>query len=86
MTTTKRPAPARKPASRTTTTDTDSIAIATVDREIVGSVDESIWRALFDGHFRLAVPCEICGRPLVTLASKMARRGPRCAASAGDSI
>jgi hypothetical protein len=58
VTATKRPAPARKPASRTTT-NTDSIAIATVDHEIVDSVDESIWRALFDGHFRLAVPCEI---------------------------
>jgi hypothetical protein len=31
------------------------------DRLIVDRVDDSIWQALFDGHFRLAVPCESVG-------------------------
>jgi Family of unknown function (DUF6011) len=79
---TQDPAPSTTPLAETkSTATTDEFDF---DRLIVDRVDDSIWRALFDGHFRLAVPCEICGRPLVTLASKMARRGPRCAEKAGD--
>ncbi len=70
-------------------TSTTPIAIADTtddldfDRHVVDSVDESIWQALFDGHFRLAVRCDTCGRWLTASASKRAQRGPRCQAKAG---
>ena len=50
------------------------------DRHIVDRVDESIWTAIYNGQFRLAVPCDICGRWLTAGSSKRAHRGPRCAA------
>lgn len=53
------------------------------DKRVVDQVDASIWRALFDGQFRLAVRCDICGRWLTDGRSKAAHRGPRCAAKVG---
>lgn len=53
------------------------------DRRVVAQVDWSIWRAIFNGEFRLAVQCDRCGRWLTAGASKRAHRGPRCAAKAG---
>ena len=50
------------------------------DRGVVHEVDESIWQALCAGQFRLAVPCDVCGRWLTDERSKRAHRGPRCAA------
>jgi hypothetical protein len=53
-----------------------------LDQGVVDRIDASIWRALFDGHFRLAVKCDLCGRWLTAGASKRAHRGPRCRAKA----
>ena len=50
------------------------------DRRVVDQVDWSIWRAIFNGEFRLAVACDVCGRWLTDGRSKRAHRGPRCAA------
>lgn len=52
------------------------------DRRVVAQVDWTVWRALFDGHFRLAVRCDTCGRGLTANASKKDHWGPRCAAKA----
>ncbi|MGO9156779.1 hypothetical protein [Mycobacterium sp.] len=49
-----------------------------IDEAMVAGVDGSIWQALFDGHFRLAVRCDTCGRWLTANDSKRAQRGPRC--------
>ncbi|MDQ1320599.1 MAG: hypothetical protein QG655_1842 [Actinomycetota bacterium] len=51
-----------------------------LDRLLVG--DKSIWAALFDGEFKLAVPCSRCGRWLTSGASKRHRMGSHCAAKA----
>lgn len=48
------------------------------DQHIVERVDASIWRALYDEHFRLAVKCEGCGRWLTSGLSKRDRLGPHC--------
>lgn len=48
------------------------------DKHIVDRVDESIWRAVYNGHFRLAVRCDRCGRWLTDGHSKRHRLGPRC--------
>lgn len=55
---------------------------ALLDKAIVAEVDKELWAALFDGDFRLAVPCDVCGRWLTAGKSKRAHRGPRCAAKA----
>lgn len=52
------------------------------DRRMLAQVDWSIWRAVFNGHFRLAVRCDTCGRWLAASASKRAGCGPRCAEKA----
>lgn len=52
------------------------------DKSAVDAVDASIWAALFDGQFRLAVRCDTCGRWLTDGRSKANHRGPRCAAKA----
>ena len=49
------------------------------DKRVVAQVDWSIWNAIFEGHFRLAVRCDQCGRWLTAGRSKKAHRGPRCA-------
>jgi hypothetical protein len=33
-----------------------------IDKAVLATVDASLWQALFDGHFRLAVRCDTCGR------------------------
>ncbi len=50
------------------------------DKRVVDQVDWSIWRAIHQGKFRLATPCDVCGRWLTDGRSKRAHRGPRCAA------
>jgi hypothetical protein len=67
---------ADKPKSRATATEFD------YDKHVVDRVDDSLWRAVFDGHFRIAVRCDVCGRWLTEGTSKRAFRGPRCAAKA----
>jgi hypothetical protein len=73
----------------TTTTDThhgtdpvESIRCADlqVDLRLLGGPEGDVWAALFDGRFRLAVPCSRCGRWLTAGASKSAGIGPHCAA------
>ena len=77
--------PARA-TSATTTVATGKSTAATedfdYDKRVVAQVDWSIWNAIFNGQFRLAVPCDVCGRWLTAGASKRAHRGPRCAAKA----
>lgn len=49
------------------------------DKTVVDQVDSSIWRAVYNGHFRLAVQCQRCGRWLTDGRSKRNHMGPRCA-------
>jgi hypothetical protein len=65
-----------------TTQSTPTATEFDYDRHIVDSVDDSLWRAIFDGHFRLAVRCKVCQRWLVDGRSKRAQCGPRCASKA----
>jgi hypothetical protein len=55
------------------------------DKQVVDGVGRSLWVALFNGAFRLAVQCDTCGRWLTSTTSKRAHRGPRCAAKVGES-
>jgi len=75
----KRPAPRQgnRPSSDTTNA-AKSTAELHDERHLVG--DASIWEALFDGKFRLAVQCDTCGRWLTSGASRRAHRGPVCRA------
>jgi hypothetical protein len=52
------------------------------DRRVVGQVDWSIWRAIYNGEFRLACRCRRCGRWLTDGTSKRRHFGPTCAAKA----
>lgn len=86
----KRPAP---PQNRPLREDTPSGGKSTpdvgdfdFDKSVVARVDESIWAALFDGHFRLAVKCDTCGRWLTSGASKRAHRGPVCRKRAAKAV
>lgn len=54
------------------------------DRRVVDQVDTSIWRAVYNGEFRLAVRCKCCQRWLTDGRSKRAHLGPRCAAKVVD--
>lgn len=80
----KRPAPTDRPSPKHRTNgypnDSGLPSELEVDQAVVG--DASIWEALFNGQFRLAVQCDACGRWLTAGASKRAHRGPRCAARA----
>lgn len=86
--TSRKPAPPQDRPSRNTTNTPESTATEVTefdfDRHIVDSVDESIWRAVYNGEFRLAVRCDVCGRWLTDGRSKRAHRGPRCAERAAD--
>ena len=83
MTQTRRRPGSEARATSTTATVANTILAAdsAVDRALIGQ-DASIWQALFDGQFRLAVKCDVCGRWLTASSSKRAHRGPRCAAKA----
>ena len=85
----RRPGTKSRATSTTSTLFPQSTAAAKADfdydRHIVDRVDESIWAASFDGHFRLAVRCDICGRWLTATTAKKAHRGPRCARKAVSS-
>ena len=50
------------------------------DKALLQGVDGGIWAAIFDGKFKLAVRCEVCGRWLTAAKSKNNGRGPSCAA------
>lgn len=82
MTARKRPAPAQDRPIRDTISASEYIRPAArdavLDGRLVASADDSIWQALFDGRFRLAVRCDTCGRWLTAYRSKQAGRGPRC--------
>lgn len=52
------------------------------DQQVVAQVDFSIWRAVYNGQFRLAVRCDRCGRWLTHGISKRNHLGPRCATKA----
>jgi hypothetical protein len=86
----KRRAPEGVPALSTPPSDcSDSTANDDdfdFDKRVVSQVDWSIWRAMYNGEFRLAVRCDICGRWLTDGRSKRAQRGPRCAASAAGAV
>lgn len=89
MTKSRRPAPATETGSHVTATNESKSTAAEItefdfDRHIVDSVDQSIWRAVYNGEFRLAVRCDVCGRWLTDGRSKRAHRGPRCASKAAD--
>lgn len=51
-------------------------------RGIVDATEHSLWLDLLNGRFKLAMPCEVCGRWLTAHKSKAAGRGPSCAARA----
>ena len=60
----------------------NALATFGLDGQLNSPEDASIWEALFDGQFRLASRCDVCGRWLTASASKRVHRGPRCAAKA----
>lgn len=85
MRTSRKPAPPQdRPSGKdiTTAKDTADAADFAFDRHIVDRVDESIWRAIYNGEFRLGVPCERCGRWLYQGRSKKRGMGEHCAAKA----
>ncbi len=51
-------------------------------RGIVDAAERGIWLDLMNGRYKLALPCEVCGRWLTAHKSKAAGRGPSCAARA----
>lgn len=71
-------------ATSTTTTvatqDDNRRSDIELDLALLGGTNADIWAALFDGRFRLAVPCKRCGRWLTSGASKTAGIGSHCAA------
>jgi hypothetical protein len=71
------------PALSTTRLVTHKVADVTdefdFDKRIVDRVDESLWRAVYNGQFRLAIKCERCGRWLTAGKSKRNRIGAHCA-------
>ena len=89
MTPQQRRSPARDratPSATATVANFNSIPTSEFDydTEVVAQVESSIWQAIYDGHFRLAVKCDVCGRWLTSSRSKKAHRGPRCSARAAD--
>jgi len=86
MTPTRRSPGAESRAASTSlnaeTHSTPAAAEFDYDKHIVDRVDDSLWRAVFDGHFRIAVRCDVCGRWLTAGTSKRAFRGPSCATKA----
>lgn len=76
----RRPGTPARPASTTPIATDHDTAADDLDRAIVG--EESLWAALFDGRFRLALRCDVCGRWLTSGKSKANGRGPSCAARA----
>ncbi len=73
------------PGAATTATpiaDTDSNRRADLelDLALLGGPAADVWVQLFEGRFRLAVPCERCGRWLTAGASKAHRMGAHCRA------
>lgn len=88
----KRPTPARNRPPRENTlypqytdaADVDRDVDRDLDRQLVDGLDGSLWAAIFDGHFRLAVRCDRCGRWLTAGRSKRAHLGPRCAQKVAD--
>lgn len=74
------PAQESRPAHNTVSTDSIPGTDVSVDLELVGGINADLWSMLFDGTFRLAVPCKFCGRSLTAGASKIAGVGPKCAA------
>lgn len=78
------PAPATSTTSKLSDQSIPAHSDFDFDKNIVDRVDESIWAAVFNGHFRLAVRCDVCGRWLTAGSSKKAHRGPRCAQKAGS--
>ena len=53
------------------------------DQRVAAQVDCSIWRAIYNGEFRLATKCLRCGRWLTDGRSKRRQHGAICAAKAG---
>ena len=47
---------------------------------LLGGPAADIWAKLFNGEFKLAVPCSRCGRWLTSGASKRHRMGAKCRA------
>jgi hypothetical protein len=47
---------------------------------VVRQVDWSLWLAIRNGDFRLAVKCRRCGRWVTAEQSRRRHMGPRCAA------
>jgi hypothetical protein len=80
----RRPAPPQDrptPNNSATTTIAAHSDASLLDLNLVGA-NGDIWAQLFNGKFRLAVQCDVCGRWLTAGASKAAGRGPNCSARA----
>lgn len=75
------------PATSTPPSDTADSTAETrnldFEKHIVSRVDASIWTALFNGEFRLAVRCRRCQRWVTSDRSRRAHMGPRCAKAGG---
>lgn len=78
----RRPAPPKDRPSRNhidSRHDTADLTDFEFDRRVVDQVDWSIWRAIYNGEFRLACRCRRCGRWLTDGTSKRRHLGPVCA-------
>ena len=62
------------------TVDSSRCADNQIDLALLGGPAADIWAKLFNGEFKLAVPCSRCGRWLTSGASKRHRMGAKCRA------
>lgn len=84
-----RPGDTGAAASTTTTVATQDDKRRTdieLDLALLGGSAADIWAQLFDGQFRLAVPCSRCGRWLTAGASKRHRLGAHCRAKSAAEV
>lgn len=83
-----RRSPGTKKSRAASTPPSDFASVAPGTDELVAELrriqsdNGDLFTALLNGRYRLACPCEICGRWLTSHKSKAAGRGPSCAARA----
>lgn len=65
---------------------TAGVADFDFDKSVVDAVNKELWAALFDGHFKLGVKCQRCGRWLFDGRSKRRGYGAHCAKLAAEAV
>jgi rubrerythrin len=73
----------RNPGTKSRATSTTPLAATeSIAQDGYTAPTDALWQALFNGQFRLALRCDVCGRWLTETESKRAGRGPTCRARA----